>query len=296
MRYETKSWEDREVMRLRADLAALAFQFALLKDRIRRKANFDPNQPRVPRGQRDGGRWTNGQSGQPARSRPRGGLPSAPPTSGSGSPPAQGPLPPAVPGNPPTLPPRTRPTFDVELPVPRDLGVPSHLLDSAPKLPERRPALPQERFRSVRRVAYWAAGIALRANADPRRIVLHVLGEGAHWLIEEYWPYVREYFEPPKALDTLQADVKLRRRGTDIHHIVEQTHAERDGYGRALIDHPANLVRISTLRHWEVTAWYTVVREEFGWQTARVYLRGKSWDVRYQIGLRALRETGVLIK
>lgn len=71
-------------------------------------------------------------------------------------------------------------------------------------------------------------------------------------------------------------------------HAVQEgdTHAERDGYERALIDHPAHLVRISTMRHWRVTGWYQTPREDLGGQTPRAYLRGKSWDVRYEFGLR----------
>lgn len=44
----------------------------VLADTLRRKAGFNPNQPRVPSGRREGGRWTNGGggSGTPSRASP----------------------------------------------------------------------------------------------------------------------------------------------------------------------------------------------------------------------------------
>ncbi len=37
------------------------------------------------------------------------------------------------------------------------------------------------------------------------------------------------------------------KAGYQIHHIVEQTAAEREGYPRDMIDAPGNLVRIPTV-------------------------------------------------
>jgi hypothetical protein len=45
-----------DILAFRCNLAALRFKLALLKWRI--KAGFNPNQPRVPAGNPDGGRWT----------------------------------------------------------------------------------------------------------------------------------------------------------------------------------------------------------------------------------------------
>jgi hypothetical protein len=48
-----------ELLRLRADTAALRFQLEMIKSaRLLLKANFNPNQPRVPAGNPDGGQWT----------------------------------------------------------------------------------------------------------------------------------------------------------------------------------------------------------------------------------------------
>lgn len=43
----------------RSDLAALRFKLALIRyELLRRKAGFNPDQPRVPDGNPDGGQWT----------------------------------------------------------------------------------------------------------------------------------------------------------------------------------------------------------------------------------------------
>jgi hypothetical protein len=48
-----------ELIAIRANLNASAFWLAALRlHRLVGKANFNPNQPRVPRGHREGGRWT----------------------------------------------------------------------------------------------------------------------------------------------------------------------------------------------------------------------------------------------
>lgn len=46
------------MLAIRWQLAALAFDAKMLRLALALKANFDPNQPRVPAGQPDGGQWT----------------------------------------------------------------------------------------------------------------------------------------------------------------------------------------------------------------------------------------------
>ncbi|MEW6256633.1 MAG: hypothetical protein AB1592_11800 [Pseudomonadota bacterium] len=82
----------------------------------------------------------------------------------------------------------------------------------------------------------------------------------------------------------------------DIHHAGADhpvdTAAMRPGFPRSQIDHPDNLVRISTFRHWKVTAWYQQRSARFAGMTPRQYLQGKSWSEKYKVGLIALRERG----
>jgi hypothetical protein len=82
--------------------------------------------------------------------------------------------------------------------------------------------------------------------------------------------------------------------GYNIHHIVEQTPAGDDGFSDDLIDGPENLVRIPTLRHWQITTWFQTGNDEFDGLSPREYLRGESWDERMRIGKYALVKFGVL--
>jgi hypothetical protein len=102
------------------------------------------------------------------------------------------------------------------------------------------------------------------------------------------------YFDPPKTLDELQRERIAPKRGYDIHHIVEQTAARNSGFGEEAIDGPSNLVRISTFKHWEITAWYATRNLDFGGLSPRQYLVDQSWDERYRIGLKALSSVGIL--
>jgi len=67
------------------------------------------------------------------------------------------------------------------------------------------------------------------------------------------YPYIKAYLDGPKSLDKIQRDVGKPEKGYEVHHIVEQTAAASEGYSREDIDTPDNLVRISTLKHWEIT-------------------------------------------
>jgi hypothetical protein len=60
--------------RLRSMLAAEAVVYRLATLAATCKANFNPNQPRVPAGNSDGGQWTNGGGDGGDRGRPRGGV------------------------------------------------------------------------------------------------------------------------------------------------------------------------------------------------------------------------------
>jgi hypothetical protein len=96
-----------------------------------------------------------------------------------------------------------------------------------------------------------------------------------------------------KTLKELQQDLSALD-GCNIHHIVEQTSARKDGYPDSVIDRPDNLVRIPTLTHWLISAWFSRQNNNFGGLSPRDYLRGKSWDERMRIGKEALILFGVL--
>jgi hypothetical protein len=153
--------------------------------------------------------------------------------------------------------------------------------DKPPEIPKERPATAQERTRAVKTIARSPMG----------RVGL--LLEVASWA-KEYAPVIWSYFDSPRSLEELQRNVGDPAPGYDIHHIVEQTSAEQDGFSRSQIDAPENLVRVPRLRHWEINGWYQTSNKDFDGQTPRDYLRGRSWDERTQVGLRALIQFGVL--
>jgi hypothetical protein len=61
-----------------------------------------------------------------------------------------------------------------------------------------------------------------------------------------------------------------------------------------MINGPENLVRIPRFKHWEITGWYMKKNLDYDGLSPRDYLRGKAWDERTKVGLRALIEHGVL--
>jgi hypothetical protein len=107
--------------------------------------------------------------------------------------------------------------------------------DKPPEIPKERPATAQERTRAVKTIA--------RSPMSRVGLILQV----ASWA-KEYAPVIWSYFDSPRSLEELQRNVGDPAPGYDIHHIVEQTSAEQDGFSRSQIDAPENLVRIPRLR------------------------------------------------
>ncbi len=224
------------LLRLKWLAAATRFELAMLRyDRALKlalKAGFDPNQPRVPRGNPDGGQWTSGGGG----------------SSGTG---------------PSNRSPRSGKT---------------------PEPPDDRPPKSRDRMATVKAVA--------RRVLQTGETVAAAAKAGA-WL-RTYSAEIASYNDPPKSLEELQRAASTRAPGYDIHHIVEQTHAERDGFTRRIIDSPDNLVRVPRLKHQDINAWYQTKNKDYGGLSPREYLSGRNWEVRRAVGLRALRIHGVL--
>ena len=105
---------------------------------------------------------------------------------------------------------------------------------------------------------------------------------------------IASYNDAPKSLPELQQATSTPLPGYDIHHIVEQSQAVREGYPREIIDSNDNLVRIPRLKHQEINGWYQEKNDDFGGLTPRQYLSGRNWEVKRAVGLYALRVYGVL--
>jgi len=155
-----------------------------------------------------------------------------------------------------------------------------------PIIPRERPPTASEHYDIARATARW---LAQRWVAQEQR---HVV-EAPNWFLE-YEPSVQAYLDPPKTLQELQQAVSTPKPGYDIHHIVEKTSTEQDRFPRDMINAPENLVLISRFKHWEITGWYMTRNKDYDGLPPRDYLRGKDWDERTRVGLRALIQHGVL--
>ena len=99
-------------------------------------------------------------------------------------------------------------------------------IEPSPIIPRQRPTTAQERNEVAREIARWL--VKHRG---------HIV-EGVSWLLE-YEPSIEAYLDPPKTLEELQQALASPKKGYDIHHIVERSSAEQDGFPRSVIDGPA---------------------------------------------------------
>jgi hypothetical protein len=257
---------------LKWNVAALRFQLALLAVAYREcKAGFDPNQPRVPRGQPGGGQWTDAGGG-------------------SGN------------SKPTDAPEDDRAPLRITIHPPswyRDSGEGSGStaetppIEDPPSVPAEEPQTSRALNTFIKQAAYWLARAAIREVVSPQVGTFINILDAVHWGYKAF-PYIKAYLAPPKTLSELQAAVASPKTGYDVHHIVEQKAAEKDGYPRSKIDAPENLVRIPTLKHWQITAWYMTRNDAFGRLSPREFLQGKDWSERVQVGRKALILYGVL--
>ena len=262
---EAKRLQKQEEVEASASVHEIAEEIAREALREFRKAGFNPNEPRVPAGNSDGGQWTN-ESGSSDAGDPRV-LSDATPDNNS------------IPG---------AQYAANDLPgIGHNQGPP---LGEPPEIPPEQPATHQAINAFLKGAAYWLADAALAG--EPIGDFLLAL-EAAEWLYQ-FRPYIDAYLEPPKTLEELQQDAFDPQAGYNIHHIVEQKSAEDDGFPDSMINGPDNLVRIPTLTHWLITGWYMTKNKDFGDLSPRDYLRGKSWDERMRVGKDALVLFGVL--
>jgi hypothetical protein len=224
-----------------------------------RKAGFSPDEPRVPAGNSDGGQWTR-EGGDGAV------------------------ISDATPDN--TWKPGGQYAANDPPGVGHNQGPP---LEEPPPIPARPPATANGLNAFIKAAAYWLATAGKGVAGRYLRLL-----QAAFWMTTRALPYIRAYLSPPKTLIELQQDVLNPQVGYDIHHIVEQTPARKEGFSDEKIDGPDNLVRIPTLKHWQINGWYGRGNDEFGELSPRDYLRGKSWEDRRRVGIDALIRFGVL--
>jgi hypothetical protein len=237
-------------------LANAAENLWRMLDALSGKANFNPNQPRVPAGNPDGGRWTGdpkwGGSGKPSKPRTRSR------SSHIGDP--KGPEPTAKP----------------------------------PAVPSAKPPTVQEQNARVKRWGHWLAQSAVRGQSKKVRIALEIAQEAAPW-IYEHWPEIRTLFDEPRSLAELQRAASEPGPGYEIHHVVEQKAARRAGYSEEMIESQVNRVRIPKYRHEQITGYYNGYDRDLG-MSPREYLRERTWQEQYEFGLEVLKDYGVLLR
>jgi hypothetical protein len=259
---------ERQIRNYEISLRRLSYHAAALDvllagrriQRLLRKANFHPDEPRVPAGNPDGGQWTTVGGGSYR-------LPSGARVTRIGD----------------------RPHLFRLRPGMLDEGDDLPGFEDYPDIPIVRPHDASDRHSIVRRIP-MAPFVGRPAGTLPRK--LEEIGAPA-WL-REYYPHIDAYTQGPKSLSEQQAGARSSRPGYDIHHIVEKTPALEEGFPKSLVNGPDNLVSIPRFKHWEITGWYQTRNRIFDWRSPRELLRHDSWAERYDVGLYALRNFEVL--
>ncbi len=233
--------------------------------RLLGKTGYNPNEPRVPAGNSDGGQWTSGDANST----------SPDPRVLSDATPDDNWMPGAqyAANDPPG--------------IGHNQGPP---LGEPPAIPPEEPPTAKAVNTFLKAAAYWLAGAALAG--EPAGDFILAL-EAAEWLYQ-FLPYIDAYLDSPKTWEELQQNALSPQAGYDIHHAVEQTSAAQDGFSPGEIDAPGNRLLIPTLKHWLINAWYSQSNPDFGWLSPREYLRGKSWDERVRVAKIAMIRFGVL--
>jgi hypothetical protein len=248
----------RAELKFRRVYAEIMGRLRALRDGEVSKA-FNPNQPRVPAGSREGGQWTGDGSGGVGINDSRV-ISDATPVD--------------------ELKPGARYAA-----LKRPGGRNNTPLNPPPEIPQQRPPTIQERN--------LIAKLLARSS-----IAIEVLAAGPKWLYD-HLATMQAYRDPPKTLAELQEAVADKTTaGYQDHHIVGQVARKEEGrnFPEWWIDRPENIVRIPTLKHREINGWYSEHNDAkpFNGLSPRDYLRGKDWSERYRIGLEALIEHRVL--
>lgn len=193
----------------KADLAALQFLVALLKRPwIGRK--FNVNQPRVPRGNENGGQWTDGSDwGAPSEAVVREGQDPPPGfVRISDKPHAEPPI-----------------VINPDPPKP-GIGHNGPPSETPPEIPQLEAGDFWANRRLARRVAIWIAA------ATPALLASELAGDliqamvGIAWFAVKFYPYVKAYLQPARSLKELQDAVAISEPGTEIHILLSKRRLE----------------------------------------------------------------------
>ncbi len=242
---------------LKREIAAASLSLSLLRlELLLLKGTFDENQPRVPRGNRDGGQWTDGAGGS---------------SSGNGQ--------------------RQQSRQRFAQGKPRKPLLPEGDPSKPPKLPRNKPTKPGFTKAYAKQLAMWLGKKVVKKQ--PYIGAALTIYDNRHWIHDEVSSIISS-FDDPKPLAELHDLVKSPKRGYEIHHIVEQTAAKKAGFPKSKINSRENLARIPTWKHHEITGWYARGNREFDGKSPREHLHDKSWEERLKVGHKIMIEKGVL--
>jgi hypothetical protein len=162
--------------------------------------------------------------------------------------------------------------------------------DQPPEIPKTMPATTEERMAFVRTAVRWMARLGQLAPAVD--VFFGALDQVEE--INRLTAMIRTANDPASALSELQNRVgQDSEPGYQDHHIVGQFEENRRQFG-SWIDNDENKVRIPTLKHLDINGRYSPSNPDYGGLSPRDYLRGRSWDAQTQVGLKVLRDFGVL--
>jgi hypothetical protein len=170
--------------------------------RILHKTGFNPDEPRVPAGNPDGGQWTAEGSGRASA------VPSAVLSDATSDnnwiPGAQ-----YAANDPPS--------------IGHNQGPP---LEEPPEIPLRVLATRQAINDFLKAAAYWLEDAS--AVDKPAATLFFIALMATGWLADKYLPYIITYQDPPRTLQELQQAAQMPKiEYYNDHHLVEQTAAER---------------------------------------------------------------------
>jgi hypothetical protein len=294
--------DEQRVRRRQADLAALRRDFEGLAQALReafresaspvsrelRKTGYNPDEPRVPAGNSDGGEWTREGGGASSPGRLGVALSEASPENIA-------------------EPDRQYAANEPPAGIGHNQGPP---LEDSPKIPPEEPEDEHLIWDFVKAAIRWLAralprfGLSVGVRVGLSAALAATIGgpigefllavEVVKWL-NSFRPVIYSYFDPPKTWEELQQN---SGPGYDRHHIVERW-SERDGMPRAKIYASDNVVPIPKARHWEINSWLSKPNAEFKDAneqpiSPREYMKGKSWEERYRFGLDVLIRFKVL--
>jgi hypothetical protein len=151
-----------------------------------------------------------------------------------------------------------------------------------PKKPQNRPMISAERTAAKKEIARDIAEFGLGA------LGFNKFGKWAG----EFRAEIISYNDAPRALQELQQRALAPVPGYVVHHIVERN--QEDYFAKEVINGPDNLALVPRMKHQEINSWYQTKNPDFGGESPREYLNGRSWAVQRSVGLEALRRVGVL--